>query len=96
MTGVGTFHRDANVRRYSLAPGWVPAHESLLDEALDRALGAWDGNETERVRTYYNPTSDYAGGLLTQIPEAALAGWLCGGRRLGCDDGQRRASVRLR
>jgi hypothetical protein len=70
MTESGIYHRDAHVRHYSLAAGWIPQDESLLDGALERALSAWDGREKERVRTYYDPTSDYAGGLLTQTPEA--------------------------
>lgn len=69
MTEVGAYHPDSDVRHYNLPIGWAPADESLLNDALERALSAWDGTEEERVRTYYDPASDYAGGLLTEIPE---------------------------
>ncbi len=71
MTSLGRYHPAGDVPGYDLPPGWTPTETALLEAALDRALGAWDGQEVDRVTRYYDPESDYAGNLLTSIPTSA-------------------------
>lgn len=70
MTVRGRYHEDSGVAAYALPQGWHPVDCHVLDDALSRALDAWGRDAADRVRAYYDPSSDYAGGLLTQVPES--------------------------
>src|SRR5258708_5457006 len=62
------FGRYGDGRSYPLPKGWDVASPAVLDMALACALAAFDGTVLDRVRTYYDPTSDYGGNLLTAVP----------------------------
>ena len=62
MTASG---RYADGRTYSLPPGWEPVEAPILETALNAALDALDDTAFDRVRTYYDPATKYAGNFLT-------------------------------
>lgn len=69
MIRYGTYHSSAGVADYALARGWTPLDSDALSAALSRAESAFDDRVLDRVQRYYDPESDYAGGLLTLVPE---------------------------
>lgn len=56
----------ADGRTYDLPTGWDPVPVELAKQTLERAAGAFD-DALERVSRYYDPATDYAGGLLTSL-----------------------------
>lgn len=62
MTASG---RYADGRTYPLAPGWTPVQTPVLETALSATVDALDDTVFDRVRTYYDPTTKYAGNFLT-------------------------------
>lgn len=52
-------------RTYPLPTGWDAVDPDLLATALDATQDALDDTAFDRVRAYYDPTSQYAGDLLT-------------------------------
>lgn len=55
----------ADGRTYPLPPGWNPVGKPVLETALGAATEALDETAFDRVRTYYDPASKYAGNFLT-------------------------------
>jgi hypothetical protein len=68
VNDMGRFHGDSAQGDYRLPNGWQSADPALLESAHGHALSAWDGQEVDRVSDYYDPDSDYAGSLLTEVP----------------------------
>lgn len=62
MTESGLY---ADGRTYPIPPGWAVVETRVLESALAAALGALDDTAFDRVRTYYNPATKYAGNFLT-------------------------------
>lgn len=62
MTTTGLY---ADGRTYPLPPGWEPLEMAVFETALSAALDALDDTACDRVRTYYDPTTKYAGNFLT-------------------------------
>lgn len=59
---LGTY---ADGRTYPMPAGWEPVNALLLEGALAAALDSLDDTALDRVRTYYDPTTKYAGNFLT-------------------------------
>ncbi len=62
MTATGSY---ADRRTYPLPPGWERVPSELLETALTATLEALGGTAVDRVRSYYDPSTEYAGNLLT-------------------------------
>lgn len=62
MTAEGLY---ADGRTYPMPASWKPVATSVLERALTAAIDALDDTAFDRVRTYYDPQSKYAGNFLT-------------------------------
>ena len=50
--------------------GWEPVGREALETAMSAVADAMHPSAVDRVRTYYDPSSQYAGSLLTALPDA--------------------------